>query len=210
MVKAGSGDSRLVIGGLVQATVENRLTVWSAHEDEQKEIAADPARRARLDGDAGETPQVGVYLNDGASTKMEYYLEYYSALAATKCLSKGQQQLQTQTALTSNAPPNVADLYVAGRGGYAPKGVMLINVRIYSPYKGAFTKVLLDGKEQSISPARHKDRNVVNIPVLIKPGETHVITTTMLSGRDQKGDVVFSTTPGVNPTRNNVVSKSAC
>lgn len=209
VVKSGSGDPRLVIGGLVQATLENRLTVWSADEDEEREIL--PTRLSgRLAADAGENPHVGVYLNDGASTKMEYYLEYYSTVAANKCLANDQQQLTSNTALTSKAPPNAADLYVAGKGGYAPKGVMLINVRIYSPYKGAFTRVELDGKAQSISPARHKDRNVVNIPVLIKPGETHVISTTMLSGRGQKGDTIFSTTPGVDPTRNNVVTKSAC
>lgn len=209
VVKAGTGDSRLVIGGLVQATAENRLTVWSAHKDEQKDIA-----ETRLSGamtsDDGETPHVGVYLNDGASTKLEYYLDTYSTVAATKCLAKGQQQLQTQTALTSNAPANAADLYVAGNGGYAPKGVMLINVRLYSPFGGAFTRVELDGKKQSVSPVRHDGRNVTKLQLLIKPGETRVITTTLLSGRNQKGDVILSTTPGVKPARNNVVTKSAC
>lgn len=209
VVKAGTGDPRLVIGGLVQAAAENRLTVWSAHDDEQKQIA--PTRLSgRLTSDEGETPHVGIYLNDGASTKMEYYLEYYSTLATTKCLANGTQELTTNTALTSNAPGNAADLYVAGRGGYAPRGVMLINVRVYSPFEGAFTRVLLDGKEQSVSPVRHDGRNVTRISLLIKPGETHVISTTMLTGRGQKGDAIFSTTPGVNPTRNNVVTPSAC
>ncbi|MEO6604860.1 MAG: hypothetical protein ABIN55_04535, partial [Aeromicrobium sp.] len=158
----------------------------------------------------GETPHVGVYLNDGASTKMEFYLDYYTTLAASRCLDDGIQELRTNTAVASNAPLNARNLYVAGQGEFTPRGVMLINVRIYSPFEGAFTSVKVDGKKQSISPTRHEGRNVTTVALLIKPGETHVITTTMLSGRGQKGDAIFSTTPGVNATRNNTVTPSAC
>lgn len=209
VIRAGTGEARLVIGGLVQATAENRLTLWSAHKDEARQIMG-----TRLSGsltqDAGKSPHVGVYLNDGAATKMEYYLEYYSTLFTKSCLAGGRQELTTRTSLSSSAPKNAKDLYVAGTGRFAPRGVMLINVRVYSPYKGAFTKVELDGKEQSISPARHKNRNVVKIVVPIKPGQTRVITTSMLTGPGQDGDAVFSTTPGVKPTRNHVVTESAC
>lgn len=209
VVKEGTGESRLVIGGLAQAAVENRLMLWSANDDEQRQLSGSRVS-GELAGDAGSTPHVGVYLNDGASTKMEYYLDYFSTLFTEKCLKGGIQQLSTRTSLISDAPSNVADLFVAGAGGFVPRGVMLINVRIYSPHGGAVTKLEVNGKEQSISPAKHKGRNVVRASVRIKPGETHVITTTMLSGPDQKADAIFSTTPGVNPTRNNVVTKSAC
>ncbi|MEO6604486.1 MAG: DUF4012 domain-containing protein, partial [Aeromicrobium sp.] len=52
VVKAGTGDARLVIGGLAQAALENRLTVWSNHADEQKRIAKSRVS-GRLTSDEG-------------------------------------------------------------------------------------------------------------------------------------------------------------
>lgn len=211
IVRSGQADARLVIGGLVAAADENRLMVWSAHDDEQKLIAATGLSGA-LSGDDGATPHVGLYLSDASAGKMEYYLDYTTAVRADRCLDGGVQELSTTTQLTSSAPEDVKQLssYITGDGTYTPRGTMRLVVRLYSPFGGGFTAVDLDGKRQTVYADRHLGRNVTKLVLTIKPGESHTITTTMISGRGQTGDGVFSTTPGVHPTRNDVPIASAC
>jgi hypothetical protein len=211
VVKSGRGDSRTVIAALVNAANENRLTMWSSHEAEQAQIA--PTGLAGvIGGDEGKTPHVGVYLSDAASTKMEYYLDYTTVVRTGRCLSGDIQELGTTTELVSNAPSNATRLspYITGDGTFTPRGTMRINVRIYSPFDGGITGVRVNGKPQTVSGGRVDGRNVSTVTVTIKPGEQLSVTATMISGRGQSGDAVFSTTPGVQPTLNDVRVTSAC
>ncbi|WP_162891325.1 DUF4012 domain-containing protein [Aeromicrobium sp. A1-2] len=211
VVKSGDGQSRVVISALVAAANENRLTVWSSHEDEQREIRTTNLSGA-VGGDDGETPHVGVYLSDAASTKMEFYLDYTTILRTGRCLRGDVQELSTTTELRSNAPSNADRLspYVTGTGAFTPRGTMRISVRAYSPFDGGFTEVRVNGKKQTVYADRHLGRNVTSVTLVINPGETYTVTTSMISGRGQRGDAVFSTTPGVQQTLNNVRVQSAC
>ena len=192
LIKSGRGDSRLVIGGLVQAANENRLTVWSSHKSEQAEIAK-TGLSGIVGGDDGKSPHVGVYLSDSASTKMEYYLDYRTLVRAGRCLAGGIQELTATTELISNAPATAAKLskFVTGDGAFTPRGTMRLNVRLYSPYGGGFTEVRVNGKKQTVYADRHLGRNVTRVAVTIKPGETYTVTASMISGRGQTADGVF-------------------
>ncbi|KAA1395185.1 DUF4012 domain-containing protein [Aeromicrobium ginsengisoli] len=211
VMKSGRGEPRLVIDGLVQAASENRLMVWSSHKDEQRRLLDSPLS-GELSGNGGKTPHVGMYIGDAASTKMEYYLEYSTTLRSDRCLQGGVQQLSTSTELTSTAPLKAASLPVAvtGDGAYTPRGTMRLIIRFYSPYAGGFTDVRLDGKPQTVYADSHRGRNVTKVLLTLKPGRTYTITTSMISGRNEPNDPVFSTTPGVQRTPNDVVVKSAC
>ena len=211
VVKSGRGDSRTVISALVHAANENRLTMWSSHQAEQDEIAP-TGLSGRVGGDDGNRPHIGVYLSDAASTKMEYYLDYTTVVRPGRCLSGDIQELSTTTELISNAPAGAATLspYITGIGGFTPRGTMRITVRIYSPFDGGITGVRINGESQTVSAGRVGGRNVSTVTVTIKPGEQISVTATMISGRGQGGDGVFSTTPGVQPTLNDVRVNSAC
>jgi hypothetical protein len=211
VVKGGQGQSRGVIEALVAAANENRLTVWSSHTPEQREIAQ-TGLSGIVGGDDGKTPHVGVYLSDASASKMEYYLDYTTVVRTGRCLSGGIQELSTVTELVSNAPRNVKDLpaSVTGLGTYAPRGTLNLVLRAYSPYGGGFTNVRVNGENQTVYADRHLGRNVTSVHLLIKPGETYTVTTTMISGRGQTADAIFSTTPGVQNTLNDVSVKSAC
>lgn len=210
-VASGRGESRLVIGGLVRSASENRLMLWSAHDEEQKQIDGTGLSGA-LSGDDGATPHVGIYLGDAASTKMEYYLDYTTSVKAERCLDDNVQELTTSTDFTSTAPVNAASLprSVTGDGKYAPRGTMRLIARFYSPYKGGFTDVRVDGKKQTVYADRHHGRNVTKVLLSVKPGETVTVTTSMISGAHQGDDVVFSTTPGARSSDNDVVVNSSC
>lgn len=211
VMKSGRGESRLVIDGLVRAASENRLMVWSSHKAEQRQIL-DSALAGELSGNGGTTPHVGMYIGDAASTKMEYYLDYSTTLRAHRCLDGDVQQLTTTTELTSTAPVKSAALPVAvtGDGKYTPRGTMRLIIRFYSPYAGGFTDVRLDGRKQTVYADTHRGRNVTKVLLTLQPGRTYTITTSMISGPGQPDDPVFSTTPGVQPTPNDVAVRSAC
>ncbi len=211
VVKSGRGESRLAIAGMVRAAKENRLMVWSSRKDEQRLIGPS-ALSGALSRNDGPTPHVGLYLNDAASTKMEYYLDYATRVTTGRCLDGDVQELFTTTQITSTAPANAADLpeSVTGNGLFTPRGTMRLNLRFYSPYEGGFTEMRVNNKQQTVYAGRHLGRNVTGIVLEVKPGETLIVTTAMISGPGQDGDVVFSTTPGVNSTPNDVVTPSAC
>ena len=211
VVKAGRGDSRAVMSGLVAAANENRLTVWSSHPTEQREIAKTGISGV-VGGDNGRSPHVGIYLSDAASSKMEYYLDYTTVVRTGRCLSGGIQEISTTTDLVSNAPKNAKDLpiSVTGPGLLAPRGAISLILRAYSPYDGDFTSVRVNGKTQTVYADRHLGRNVTRVNLQILPGQTYTVTTTMISGRGQTDDLVFSTTPGVQNTLNDVSVDSAC
>lgn len=211
VVRSGKGDSRLVISGLVRAADENRLMVWSSHKDEQRQIA-DSALSGALTGDDGKTPHVGLYFNDAAATKMEYYLDYSSRVTTGRCLDGDVQELMTTTQVTSNAPDDAADLpeSVTGSGEETPRGTINLVLRFYSPFAGGFTDVKVNNKKQTVYGDKHLGRNVTRVVLRLKPGETYTVTTSMISGPGQTGDVVFSTTPGIKSTPNDVVTPSAC
>lgn len=211
IVKSGKGESRLVISGLVKAANENRLMVWSSHPAEQRKIATSGVSGVLPKND-GATPHVGLYLGDAASTKMEYYLDYSTQVAARRCLQGNVQEILTSTDLTSTAPPGVAKLspYVTGTGTYTPRGTMRLVLRFFAPYRGGVTDVRVDGKHQAVYANSLDGRSVTTVLLTIKPGQTRTVTTAMISGKGQDKDVVFSTTPGVQSTPNDVVVPSAC
>lgn len=211
VVKSGRGESRLAISGMVKAASENRLMVWSSREKEQRVIAPLGLSGA-LSSDDGATPHVGLYFGDVAATKMEYYLDYTTRVAPGRCLDGDIQELRTTTLLTSTAPANAADLpeSVTGDGKLTPRGTMRLVLRFYSPFDGGFTDVRVDDKRQTVYADRHLGRNVTRVVLVVKPGQTITVSTTMISGPGQKSDGIFSTTPGVNSTPNDVTIPSAC
>ncbi len=211
IVKSGKGESRLIISGLVRAAEENRLMIWSNRASEQKQIATSGVSGV-FSKDDGATPHVGLYINDAASTKMEYYLDYSTRITAGRCLAGNVQELSTSSAITSTAPTNAAKLSpsVTGTGDFTPRGTMRLTLRFFSPYGGGFTDVNVDGKRQIVYADSLDGRNSTKVFLTIKPGQTHTVTTSMITGKGQNNDAVFSTTPGVQTTANNVRVPSAC
>ncbi len=213
VVKSGRGElAHSSSPALVNAANENRLTMWSSHKAEQGSRSRRRDWRASSAATTGKTPHVGVYLSDAASTKMEYYLDYTTVVRTGAACAGDIQELSTTTELVSNAPANAASCRPtspatdASRRGARCAG----QLRIYSPYDGGITGVRVNGKAQTVSAGRVDGRNVSTVTVTIKPGEQISVTATMISGRGQGGDAVFTTTPGVQPTLNDVGSTSAC
>ncbi|MEO6472277.1 MAG: hypothetical protein ABIR57_10100, partial [Aeromicrobium sp.] len=85
-----------------------------------------------------------------------------------------------------------------------------MNLSFYAPFGGAVTDLKVNGKDQSINRGSHNGLNVVILPVTLAPGQTVTVKTSMFTGKHQRDDAVFSTTPGIEKTPNNVKVLSAC
>ena len=194
---AGTGDSVAVIRALVRGVTERRLMLWSRDATEQKRIQTSGISGA-LDPGTGR-PQVGIYVNDHGSTKMEYYLAMRTALRSQRCLEGGAQELRTTTTLASNAPPKtrVMSPSVVGLGTFVTPGNMALGVKIFGPRGGEITSMTVDGQRAPIGASKFRGRPVTNVVRELPPGQSSVIVTTMKTPAASTGDPELRTTPGV-------------
>lgn len=211
-VTAGQGDSREVIAALARGTDEGRVRAHSFHAAEQ-EVLAGTAIAGELDPGTDAPAQVGVYLNDTTGAKMSFFLRHEVEVSATSC-SEGVQDLAGRATLHSAASADAASLpdYVTGGGVYGVEpGAQLVAVHLVGPVGGTITDVRADGEPALTPPSVELgERPVVTVAALLEPGGSTQIEWTMTTGPDQGGEVVVTTTPGVEPTDLGSVAASAC
>jgi hypothetical protein len=210
-VVSGQGGSQALLTSLAKSADENRILIESTRGAEQRELAASRIGGA-LPTDAGPTPHLGIYYNDATATKLEYYFRQRTDVRATECTADGAQSLSTTTVLRSVAPKNARKLprSILGPGTGEKRGSFRMVMAFYAPYGGVVTRLEVDGEEQPLNRAEHDGVNVVTVPVLLAPGQRLTVKASMFTGKGQRGDAVFSTTPGIEATPNNVTVPSAC
>jgi hypothetical protein len=206
---AGSGNSVTVIRALVRGVTERRLMLWSRHDDEQKRIETSGIAGA-LDIRSGR-PQVGVYVNDNGSTKMEYYLGMRTSVRSEQCFDGGSQELRTTTTLTSEAPGNASRLppSIVGLGHFVRLGNMKLGVMIFGPRGGVIESMTVDGQPAPVSGTELYGRPVAKVPRELGPGQSSIISTTMKTSAASPGDPELRTTPGIRPNGDSA-GPSAC
>lgn len=210
-VMSGRGDQQLTIRGLATAGGQHRVLVWSAHDDEQAAIARTAVSGSLAASDA-DRPEIGMYLNDSAAGKMDYYLQYRSSAAAVDCRRGGAQDIRATLALTSTMPPDFRSLspWILGTGQYAPQGSIAFNLRVYAPRGGEITGITVDGEPYSVTADKHFGRQVALVAMELAPGQRSEVRADIRTATGQSGDGVFSFTPGMVPAANGVTVRSAC
>jgi hypothetical protein len=205
----GKGSSQTVIRALVQGVSEHRLMLWSRDETEQKRILSSGIANPFSSGSG--RPQVGVYVNDSGSTKMQFYLGMSTKLRSVKCLDGGGQELRTTTTLVSNTPTSARRLppSITGFSRYVAPGNQLLNVMVFGPRGGDITSMTVDGRPAPVDAARLDGRQVARVVREIPPGQSSVIVTTMKTAAASQGDPELRTTPGILPN-DDLAEPSAC
>ncbi|TXL62280.1 DUF4012 domain-containing protein [Aeromicrobium terrae] len=209
-VTSGRGNSQAVVKALVRSVRAGHIKVWSKVPAEQK-LILDGGISGALNRHPGKTPYIGVYVDDGGSTKMEYFLQMKTTVQATRCFDDRGQEFRVTTQLSSLAPPNATRFTrsIVGPGLYVKPGSMRLVVSTMGPTKGFMVEQRVDGRQVPLSGGELYDRRVVRGTVVIAPGESVVIVTTMRSAPGVDGDPVLQTTPGIRPNGDEA-SKSAC
>ena len=210
-VTAGVGDSRTVLEQLTKATNERRVLLWSARKSEQAELAPTKISGAFPTGRTAH-PQVGVYLNDSTASKMQYYLDVDVSARSVRCSSAGAQTIQLTTTYTSTAPADASELpsYITGNGLSGPRGNMVLDTRTFAPEGGRFVSFTLNSKFRPNNGVTFEGRPVNFAAFSLKPGAKVTVAATMVTGKNQRGDVVLSRTPGIQSTPNGVTVRSSC
>ncbi len=211
-VRAGTGRPTAVLDGLTLAVDERRILVWSAHPDEQSllegtPISGDMPRRATVH------PQVGMYLNDAASDKMSFYLDYKVDVKPRTCNSDGSQVLDVKLTMKSSAPTDIAEFGRPLAPGPLPGpelGTIRTTANLYAPFGGRVLEATLEEQDAPAGDFRHLGRPVSSVTLDVKPQQSRVVEYSVLTGPDQRGDVELRTTPAALGMGRGTVGQSAC
>jgi hypothetical protein len=158
-------------------------------------------------------PQVGVYLNEGSSSKMSYYLRTKVRVSATSCVD-GRQTYSAHLTVTNTATAaevRTLPTYVKGDGEDNAPGVTAPVVQIYGPIDGTVSGLKVsDDPEVFHADVTDERRPIKQLWLSLKPGETQDVTWTMTSGAGQADDTRLAVTPGVASGSDAAVIRSAC
>lgn len=165
-----------LVAALAESADQHRIRIWSAHEDEEKLLAASSLGGA-LPTDDTET-HVGVLFNDTTGGKMDYYTDAAISTAVGVC--DGEPTTQVTVTWTNDAPADAATSlppYVTAEGFYGvPAGSVRTLIAVYGPEGATPSHIDRDGKEEGVQTALLGSRSAVQHQVLLAPGESSTIT----------------------------------
>lgn len=210
-VTDGIGDTGRTVRELVRASKERRILVWSAHQEEQDRLKS-MLVSATLSRDSATQPTLGVYINDAVGAKLNYYLTYRTAVSTARCEGFGTQNLTANLAFRSTVPRDVNSLppYILGASANNRPGRIKANVDIYLPSGGQLVSARLDGKDLASQVRRHKDHDVLTVPIALDPGTASNVKVRFNTAPGQSRTIQVLTTPGAQPGRNVSVQQSLC
>ena len=211
----GHGNPVDLVTGLIRGVNERRILMHLFAPDEQAVIAGTTIA-GEVDEAPSDTPQVGVYLNDGTGAKMSFFLDHEVQVTSVSC-ENGRQTLTARLQVTSDTPPDVAQLprtvvgLADGFGDSVQPGDQLVVADLYAPAGGTISEIAFNG-EPLPDPAvdHYRGRDVVSLGLPLDPGQTRVVTWTMVTGPDQTAPTEVSVTPGPRSENESSVAPTTC
>lgn len=197
-VGSGQGDSRAVVDALARAGAEGRLRMWSAHPQEQEQLAATSVGAAFLSGSFPDA--TGVFLNDGTAGKLGYFLSTAVTVENLRCT--GPEPMATVRLDLSYAPPaDVAGYprYVTGWSGTdLPVGWLATNVSVYAPVGADLDAIGLGDGYVIGGTGEAVGRDVTVVTSWLAPGahETYRVDVPVRDGRVTVWTTPTLTSPG--------------
>ena len=167
----GQGDRLGVVDALVSAAQAGRVRVWSAHDDEQRELTASTVGAAFLSG--AYPDDAGVFLDDGTAGKLDYYLTTTVTVENMVCTGPD-PSATVRLDLAYDPPADVADQprYVTGYPVSAlPTGWLATNVTVYTPVGASLGALGLDDGYVSGTSGTEDGRAVQVVTSWLAPGE---------------------------------------
>jgi hypothetical protein len=202
-VAGGDFDPAKLLAALAKSGEERRTIIWSAHQDEQTEIAG-TTLAGELPASDRQATRFGVYLNDATGSKMGYYLDADYAIGQKECRQDGRAFVGLRVTLRNNAPADAASTlsdYVTGGGTYGvPAGNIRITVSVYGPQKSLFQGATRDGAELSPQTASDGGFPVTHFEVEIAPGQSTEIDLGTLTEPGSSSSLEVVSTPTVHTT----------
>lgn len=147
-ILTGPIDPLAWIEALRPVVDEGRISLWSAHEDEQELLATGPfAGPAARHADAG-PHAFAVYVNDRTAGKMGVFLQTTLGAGSVDCRADGRSDVVVRVVVGNTAPPEAVDFpwWVSGGGlEGVPAGAIGADVTVAAPPGMLFGGVTQDG-----------------------------------------------------------------
>ena len=209
VLHSAGGHGAALLDALEHAATERRLLVWSAHQDEEAQLA--PTSLGGLIP-TGPAPMTALVINNGAGSKLDYYLDRSLTYSAGSC-SGGRRQADVTITLTNTAPKHGLPPYVVIRSDHPvwppPPGTNRELVTLYTTEGTRLTHATLDGNDVSDEalPGREQGHPLLSYDVEIRPGQT-VKLQLALSEPQVPGRVRTFVQPLVRPMRQTITQPS--
>jgi hypothetical protein len=199
-LSGGQGQSAAVVRSLADAADQGRLSVWSTRAIEESQLASSPLAGQLPATDAPGKPSIGIFLNDGTASKLDYYLHEQVSVGAASC-PENRVAYRVQITLTSAVPTSALPAYVTGGG---VPGLVTGSIRtqlyVYAPTGGAVETATADGKPARLGAGVVSGRSVGLVTVDLAPGQTSVLDVTVMTGAVSKSLRSRGLAPGVRMT----------
>ncbi|QEO14128.1 DUF4012 domain-containing protein [Agromyces intestinalis] len=204
-VTSGGHDPRSLVDAAVSSAQDGRISIWSAHPDEQA-VLADTALGGPLAAlDAAGPDSYGVYLNDATGGKFDPFLDLAVDAGTVECRADGRQEVVVRVTATSTAPndawQSLPRYVTAGRPqGYGVDvGVMAVDVAVYGAPGSYQGSVLVDGERVPAATTTDDGRPVAYTRIQMLPGRTSVLEVRYVASEPGAVRPVVRHTPTVGP-----------
>jgi len=168
----GRGDTVDLLRVAGDATADGRVRVWSAHEDEQRELAGTVAGAAFLSGDHADA--TGVFLDDSTTGKLDLWLRSRVTVEDLRCT--GEEPTATvRLDLAYDPPADVASFptYVTGsRGDDIARGSLVTTITAYAPQGAPLGGIRRGDAVVSSASATDAGRAAQAVQARLAPGES--------------------------------------
>jgi hypothetical protein len=197
---SGDWDLMKMLDVFSAAGEQQRLYGWFTREEEEQ-----VARVLDIDGtmkaDNAETTEVGIFLNDAAVSKLEYYL---STSVAVTC-NAADRTVTTAITMTNSVDRDDLTFHILARRSpsYGGSGTsMLLDVLYFAPPGATITGVDPgEGDAPDLSRASTEDgRNAQSIAILLDRGDTRTVSYTSALPQGDLGPLSVRYSPTVTDT----------
>jgi len=201
-IATGNLEPQTLISALAESGDENRILIWSSHEEDQA-VLADTTLAGGLPVSDEAKQNFGVYFNDRTTAKMDPYLKVSIAAGQAVCRNDGLPHNSIQVTLTNTAPADAGSVlpdYVTGGGQF---GIPAGNISTYISTYGApglyNLGVARDGARIPYKSATELDYGVSQVELELAPGESTVLDFQYLGDVPSERPVTVQHTPLVYP-----------
>ena len=161
-----------------------------------------------------DAPSIGVFLNDGASDKLGYYLANEVGVSAGNCRADGSREIEVKVTLRYPAPSDGLPSYVTGVSAPGAPYSLKTNVSIFAPVGGGLISATKGGAVKGIARGEEGAREVGSVGVELEPGQSTELVFKVSAPAPANGTVdvtpTLTLTPGVNPWKTSVGEFQSC
>lgn len=177
-VSDGSIDAMTLVRAVDQPAADGRISVWSAHPDEQEVLGRSTVGGPLARQQAAGPGAFAVYFNDATGGKMAGYLDVDIDSRTIGCRPDGLAEVVVSVTMGSHAPADVATLPVSLTGGGlfgVGAGDIGTNVTVSAPDGSFVGAVVVKGEAYAAASAIDHGRAGSTARVNLSPSEVNVL-----------------------------------